>query len=261
MQLNTYRDAAVAGLTQVTNYRSEVWVGFLSKFFSLGGIILLWIVISKGSSEGYSLNFIIPYFLIATASSDLTDAVSTRFTRVLNDEIKEGTLSSHLLRPVNPALFLYSRFWGRRGVVVATSLLAILGSLFFIPDLSAKNILFYFICLILATLVSFSINLFVGSLTFWTTEADHLQNVASHIIRVFSGILIPLSFFPLLWKRIVFLSPLPVLAYLPATLLQTGDFSSLRVPILAAFLWALVLPLLTFKFWQLGIRRYESVGI
>lgn len=261
MQLGTYRDAALAGFTQVTNYRSEVWVGLVSKILSLGGVILLWAIISRETQGGYNFNILIPYFLIATASADLTDAASNRFTRVLNDEIKEGTLSSHLLRPVHPVLFLYSRFWGRRGVTVIMALLALFISLFFIPDIFWQNILLFLFSLVLATVVAFSINLLVGTLTFWTTEADHLQNVVSHVIRVFSGILIPLSFFPSLLRRIVFLSPLPILAYLPAVSIQTTDFSSLRMPLLAAFFWALVLPLLAFKFWQLGIKRYEAIGI
>ena len=49
--------------------------------------------------------------------------------------------------------------------------------------------------LILAFVVGF-VFLFVGNLSFWTPEANHLQNVISLMfLRVFSGVLIPISFF------------------------------------------------------------------
>lgn len=260
MRISTYKDSLIFGLTQVTNYRSEVWLMVLNKAIYLGGIIFLWSLIGKSASVG--VNSLVSYFLIANSVQGLVDAESLRFTRTLNEEIKTGTLSAHLLRPINPVIFLYTSFLGTRGVIILMAILLAVTGFLFLPSFSIIQFILFLISVFLAFIISFIFNLLVGSLTFWSPEANHLQNVASHFIRVFSGVLIPITFFPDKIKQILLLTPLPSVAYLPSIIMQTH---SLNKDILTSFLstifWIGILLPFSFFVWRSGLKRYEAVGI
>ena len=94
------------------------------------------------------------------------------------------------------------------------------------------------------------------------TEAKGIKNVVNHISKVFSGALIPLTFFPVAYQIPVMLSPFASYAYLPATLLQTKTvdlFLYLQVGV--SIVWAIVLLFVSRLVWRKGIKRYEAIGI
>ncbi len=260
MKLSTYKDSLIFGLSQVTNYRSEVWLMILNKAIYLGGVIFLWSLIGKQASTG--VGSLISYFLIANGVQGLVDAESLRFTRALNSEIKEGTLSSHLLRPIHPVIFLYTSFLGTRGIVMFMSILLMSVGFIFLPSFSLIQFILFLLSISLAFIIGFIFNLLVGSLTFWSPEAKHLQNVASHFIRVFSGVLIPITFFSDKIKHLLLLSPLPAVAYLPSIIMQTRSFNyDILTAFISAAVWILVLLPFSFFIWRLGLKRYEAIGI
>lgn len=262
MRISVYRDGLFFGLSQVTNYRSEVWLSILSKGVSLAGVVFLWSIIGKSADGIAGVSSLASYFLIASGVQGLVDAESLRFSKAINSEVKTGGLSSHLLRPVNPVLFIYFSFLGTRGVTTLMTIILMLAGFAFLPSISLLQFGLFLISLALAFAVGFVFNLFVGSLSFWTTEANHLQNVISHILRVFSGVLIPVSYFSGMTRTALTLSPFPVLAYLPSMIMQTRTVTSEMVTIFfSAIFWIGLLLPLSFWFWKKGLKRYEAIGI
>ncbi|MBU1070853.1 ABC-2 family transporter protein [Patescibacteria group bacterium] len=262
MKFSTYKDSLGFGLLQVANYRGEVWFSIIGKALSIFGIVLLWSIIGKESSGVGSFWDLAPYFLIANGVSGLVDAESTRFSRILNDEIKLGTLSNHLLRPIHPVLFLYVSFLGSRGVVMVMSILLLLSGLLLLPAISFVGIILFLFCLLFAFVIALAINLLIGSITFWTTEADHLQNVASHVVRIFSGVMIPVSLFPERLKMFTLLSPFPAMGFLPATLIKNPVWGlDIYISFLSSVFWVAVFLPFSLLIWKIGLRRYEAVGI
>jgi len=262
VKLAVYRNSLVFGLTQVTNYRSEVWLVLVNKIVYLLGVVFLWSIIGKNLSGGVGVANLVSYFLIANGVQGLVDAESLRFSRTLNNEIKQGGLNSHLLRPVNTVLYMYFSFLGTRGInMIMTTLLMFVG-IVFLAGFSWVQLVFFIISLGLAFLNGFVMNLLVGSLTFWTPEANHLQNVASHVIRVFSGTLIPISFFTGGMRSFLIWSPFPSVAYLPSVIMQTTTANSDLVTIfLSAMIWPMILIPISLRFWKAGLKRYEAIGI
>ena len=262
MKFSTYKDSLKFGFLQVANYKGEVWFSIIGKALSILGIVFLWSIIGKNSADVGSFWSLAPYFLIANAVSGLVDAESTRFSRTLNDEIKLGTLSSHLLRPIHPVLFLYVSFLGGKGVVLTMSLLLLFAGLSVLPSISFIGIILFIFSLFMAFLIALAINLFIGSITFWTTEANHLQNVASHVVRVFSGTMIPISLFPGSLKTFTLFSPFPAMGFLPATLIQNPAWGhDIYVSFLSSVFWSATLLPLSLLIWRLGLKHHEAVGI
>ncbi len=262
MRISVYKDSLIYGLTQVTNYRSEVWLTILNKFVYLASIIFLWSIIGKTINGIAGVTSLISYFLIANGVQGLVDAESLRYSKVLNHEVKLGGLSAHLLRPINPVLFLYFSFLGTRGVTLLMTIIMMAVGFAFLPSITVLQIALFLVSLIMAFIVGFVFNLFVGSLSFWTPEANHLQNVFSHVIRVFSGVLIPISFFSGNMKTILLLSPFPSMAYLSSIIMQNQKLNSDMWMIFgASIFWSALLLPLGFWFWKIGLKRYEAIGI
>lgn len=262
VRFSVYRKSFLFGLSQVSNYRVDMFVSIVSKIVSLLGVVFLWSIVGKSTGDVGGTRSLLAYFLVANGVQGLVDGESLRFSKEINHNVKMGGLSALLLRPVNPILYMYSSFWGTRGVPTIMQLILIGLGFSFLEGVSLIQILLFVLSLILAFVVAFIFNLFIGSLSFWAPEAHHFQNVMSHILRVFSGVLIPVSFFSGLSLKILLLSPFPILAYLPSTVLQKSVDSSEVLTIFgASIFWCLVLLPASIWFWKKGVRRYEAIGI
>lgn len=260
--MRVYKDSLIYGFTQVSNYRSEVWLILLNKAIYLFGIIFFWSVIGKSTGGVTGLSSVLSYFLIANGVQGLVDAESLRFSRVFSSEVKLGALNSHLLRPLNPVLFMYFSFMGRRGMIMLMTIILMVVGWMNLPQVAWWQVIMFGISLIFGFIISFIINLLVGCTSFWTSEASNLQNVASHFVRIFSGVVIPLSFFSPTIRNILLLSPFPAMAYLPAIILQSSTMTrEIWTVFGATIFWSFLLLPLSFWFWRKGLKQYEAIGI
>ncbi|MBI2103488.1 ABC-2 family transporter protein [Candidatus Woesebacteria bacterium] len=256
-----YKDSVIAGFTQVANYRSEIWLAILAKIFQVFLLVLFWNIISKTSEIRLNLNELIPYFFVANAVQVLVDGEGMRFARLLNDEIRNGTVSSYLLRPINPPFFIYTKFLGSQSLVILiATILTIFAFLFYFQG-NLLKILLFILAVLFALLCAFGINLIVGSISFWTTESRGLKHVIAHVVRVFGGSLIPITLFPTNIKFLILLTPFPSFAYIPGVLISSDINFDIIVGVTSSFVWSFILLLLGLWLWKKGVKQYESVGI
>ena len=261
MRFATYIKTAAVGFLQVANYRTEVWFQVFSKILVFAGIILLWSVIGSGNS-GQTHAQLISYFLVANGVRELIDALYGKFGSYMIDDIKRGKLSAYLLQPTHTVQFMYFRHMGNRGVTMAFSIIYIIVGIILAPPTSLVAGILFVAVVVSASMISMAQGVMVGSGAFWMTEAKGVKNVVNHISKVFSGALIPLTFFPVAYQMPVMLSPFASYAYLPATVLQTKTLdSSLFLQIGASFFWAVSLLSLSRFVWRRGVKHYEAIGL
>lgn len=261
MRFATYTKTAAVGFLQVANYRTEVWFQVFSKILVFAGIILLWSVIGTGNT-GQTYSQLIAYFLVANGVRELIDALYGKFGSYMIDDIKRGKLSAYLLQPTHTVLFMYFRHMGNRGVTMAFSIIYIIVGIFLAPPTSLVAGVLFVTVVISGAIISMAQGIIVGSGAFWMTEAKGIKNVVNHISKVFSGALIPLTFFPIAYQVPVMLSPFASYAYLPATVLQTKSLNSfLLLQIGMSFVWAVALLFLSRLVWRKGVKHYEAIGL
>ncbi len=261
MRFATYTKTAAVGFLQVANYRTEVWFLIFAKILVFAGILLFWSVVGTGST-GKTYSQLIAYFFVANGVRELIDAFYGKFGSVIIDDIKAGKISSYLIQPTHTVLFMYFKQLGTRGISIAFSFLSIVFGIILFPPTSIVSGLLFFVVVISGAVICFAQGSIIGSGAFWMTEAKGIKNVVNHISKVFSGALIPLTFFPVAYQIPVMLSPFASYAYLPATLLQTKTvdlFLYLQVGV--SIVWAIVLLFVSRLVWRKGIKRYEAIGI
>lgn len=256
-----YKDSIIAGFTQVSNYRSEIWLAILAKVFQVFLLVLFWSIISKSSEIHLEFGTLVSYFFIANTIQTLVDGESMRFARLLTEEIKNGTVSSYFLRPINTPIFLYTRFLGNQGLIILISIfLTVIGFIAYFQG-SLLKIFLFAITIIFAFFCAFGLNLIVGAISFWTTESRGLKHVVAHVVRVFGGSLIPITFFPDRIKSLILVTPFPSFAYIPGTLIKGNVTNEIIFGIFSSFIWSLLLLSFGFWLWRKGVKQYESVGI
>jgi len=261
MRFATYTKTAAVGFLQVANYRTEIWFQVLSKLLVFAGIILLWSVIGTGST-GQTYAQLIAYFLVANGVRELIDALYGKFGSSMIDDIKAGKISAYLLQPTHTVLFMYSKHMGTRGVTIVFSILYVIAGIILTPPTSLVAGLLFLVVVGSGTIISMAQGTMVGCGAFWMTEAKGIKNVVNHISKIFSGALIPLTFFPAVYQTPVMLSPFASYAYLPATLLQTKTVDSfLFLQVGVSIGWAVVLLYTSRLVWRKGVKRYEAIGL
>ena len=177
--------------------------------------------------------------------------------------VRKGRFDQLLLRPVNITLqVLGSRFVIRRlGKILE-------GIIIFIYGLNQVSIQWTVIKVLYIPFISISQVLFFGSLfiigattTFWTLERLEILNIftygGSEIMSY------PMHIFPRTIRLVfTYLVPAIFMSYFPAVfILDKAD--PLNAPTFFAFLAPVIstlLFILALRFWQFGIRNYQSTG-
>jgi ABC-2 type transport system permease protein len=232
------------------------------KLITLGFLILFWFVIAKTNPDIFTFKQILSYFLVSGAVSDLSFTTWSRFGRTIQQEIKNGTLSNQLIRPVNTLKFLYVSYMGGKTSVTIYAIISLVLGLCITKPASVWGAVLFPISLVLTALAGFGLNVYIGLLGFYSPEASSIKNTIEHIKKLLSGSLIPLSYFPPVTKTIAELTPFPALVYYPTVILQNGDLNKdTLVKLGMSLFWAILLVTSSKFFWKRALKNYDGVGI
>ncbi|PLT33025.1 ABC-2 family transporter protein [Bacillus sp. V5-8f] len=226
-------------------YRTDYYTGILIYSINIGAYYFLWKAIygDKGSLEGLSILQMTTYVAIAWMARAF---YFNNLDREIAVEIKEGKVAVELIRPYNylgmktmqglgEGIFRFF-FFSIPGMLLV--------SLIFPVDIPSKPALWgYFgISLLLSFIINTQINLLTGITTFFFYNNAGLIRAKRVVIDLFSGLLLPISFYPFWAQEIMKYLPFQGISYIPS-MIFTGGFE--RADILQALLlqaiWVFVL--------------------
>jgi ABC-2 type transport system permease protein len=116
--------------------------------------------------------------------------------------------------------------------------------------------------LLMAFMVSFYIDYFVGLLGFYSESVWGLSTVKEIIVTVFSGALIPLQFFPATLQKVLLWLPFQAIYHTPLMLVTRPDQSwNIILPMLFVQLfWVAILFIFTSLFYNQAIKILRISG-
>jgi ABC-2 type transport system permease protein len=179
-------------------------------------------------------------------------------------EIREGSLSLRLLRPLHP-LVAYSA-QSLAGVpmraFIALPIFALawgLGGHGFARD--GAHIGLFFLSLAGAWLLNFAVSATIGTLGMYIDSSIAIWELWLGMFMLFSGYLLPLALFPRWLERVARMTPFPYLQSLPVEIL-TGlkDTQASLIGIGLQWAWAVGALVLLSLVWRGGVRRYSAFG-
>jgi ABC-2 type transport system permease protein len=249
-------------LTIVT-YPFEILVTIVTPLVDIGFLALFWFMVSKYSDSPINFLNIIAYFILVQFVSIWTmDPGNLNLISMIGWRIKNGALSVNLIRPVKilPSLLFEQRGYYMIDMIYSVLLLA--AAMMLIGNVSVSQVVFFVVFLIISFFMTFSISVLVSSFAFITKEVNSLRHSVSHLIRILSGAMVPLTFFPEKIHSILIYSPFPGLIYAPVNALQNNLPLSENLKTLSINLsWAIALFLLALFVWNRNLKKYEAVGI
>jgi len=224
--------------------------------------LFLWLGVfdSRLSFGSYSKEQMVSYLLF---SSLVTAFISSSRVSNLAYEIQSGGIMNLLLKPfsifgyyaaTDAADKLINSFFG---VIEFTLIVFFFKIHLVIPQQIGWVLLF----LISAVCISFSINLMLSFVGFWTPEVWAPRFLFMMLVTFVSGAYFPLDLLPPLAYRILLFTPFPYLYFLPTKILINGIQPAYFVQqLICSIGWAIGLFYLARFMWKKGIKDFSFWG-
>lgn len=251
------------GFAETIAYRAEMIVWILTTTMPLVMLSLWTSVADEAPFRAYTQTDFIAYYLGALVVRNLT---SNWVAWQIAEEIRLGTLSMRLLRPVHPfASFLATHLSALplRAAVV----LPVVGVLF-LTD--ARHVIIddpgqiglFVVSIAGAWLLTFGVFLAIGSLSFFLEKSMSLVEVYFGLFMLMSGYIIPIELMPPWMKHIADWLPFRYMLGTPVEILigKYHDTSAVAEAVARQWAWTASMLLIATLAWHRGVKRFEAYG-
>ena len=272
-----YRPFFKAGSMDMMAFKFNIFSWLVVSALEVACLVFLWIAVYNNSTNGmdsiingFTFKDMITYLVMINIFTFVSFDGNTSWT--INQEIKDGTIAMAFVKPIS----YRKRFIFTNLGVVSTMIL-----MFGIPSFTIAYIVFYFIGYIeiisvwsfllylflfliaqlIATMLNDVINYIFGILCFYTTAGFGLNTIRQVIVNFLSGTLIPLSFFPGVFEKIVSLMPFAGMAQNPVLimLMKVSYLDALKL-IGIGFIWLLILELFGWLLFNHASKKITVQG-
>jgi ABC-2 type transport system permease protein len=257
-----YVEFAKKAFAREATYRMEVFTNVGSLLVRLYLMKMVWLALyaQNAAPAGVPLHAIITYTTIALLMSLVLEIDGTRLIR---DRVREGSIATDLMKPINLPLYFFSDGFGATVLHALLIIPSLLLALFIVridvpPPLTLLAFAFSFA---LGYSVNFLLNFLMNTIAFWTLETFAIQLIVRWISDVLGGQIVPLIFFPGFLQKIVLALPFAAI-YSTPLLIYTGTIPPGSYP--AAFAtqlaWGSAFAILGTVVWRSALKRVVVQG-
>ena len=259
-KLRKYKPFIRASAIDITAYRFNILVWVIVTVFEVACLIFLWFAVYQSSEggidasiNGFTYKEMITYVVLTTVFGFVTFNNDTLW--FINKEIKDGTIGNYVIKPISyrgrfvasniGALLMMSLVFG---IPLYGASLGVLIGIGFLPVPSVLDFIAHFalfiVASVLASLLNDVISYIFGVLCFYTSAAWGLNSLKTTIISFLSGALLPLAFFPNVFREIVSYMPFAGMSQNPVLILMMKySYLECAKVILVSLGWLILLEL------------------
>jgi ABC-2 type transport system permease protein len=267
--MGKYVHVIAVGLQNTLVYRVNFLFRATFGLIPLLATLLIWRAIYAGEEtgsaiQGYTLAQMTTYYLIVSLVDMLT-AVTDDDWQIAAD-IREGTISQFLLKPVDYLAYRLCLFGSGRLVYTAVALVPVGLFAFFLRDFlvpppSWISFVAFLVSVVLTGLLQFLISFTMAMLAFWVLEVSTFIFMLFAVEFLASGHLFPLDILPQSLLNVLIFTPFPYQMYFPVSLyLGRTTGSAILEGLAIQTLWVLLAGILARLVWERGVRRYGAYG-
>jgi ABC-2 type transport system permease protein len=245
-------------------YRVNYFSGILIYSINIGAYYFLWRAIYEHGDKlgGLSLTQMTTYVAVSWMARAF---YFNNLDREIADEIKDGTVAVQLIRPYN--YLIVKMMQGLGEGLFRLFLFSAPGMLFvwllFPIDIPLSGLAWisFAISLIFSFLINAQINMLTGLAAFFLENNEGLLRAKRVLVDLFSGLILPLSLFPLWAQNVLEWLPFQAITYLPG-LIVTGRLTGWGVTeaVLIQIVWFLVLLFPIQWVWQKAHKNLVVQG-
>ena len=259
-----YFTMARIGMLEAFQYRTANFFYMIGMVAEPVVYLVVWSSIARsngGAIDGYTAGTFAAYYIVWTLVRNM-NIVFTPFG--WEERIREGTLSSHLVRPIHPIHYDLGSFAGWKVIAIAMWLpIALALSLVFRPNLHPRpqQVAVFFVAIWGGYLIRSMLLWILGMVTFWTTRISALFEAYFAAELLLSGRVLPLALMPRWTQTVANLLPFRWTFGYPITAL-VGPISDrdLYLGLLAQLGWTIAGAIGVSLMWRRAVKRYTAVA-
>ena len=259
--MSTYLAIARTSAQVILEAPSRFWGELVYTGAELGMLLLFWSAIAAGSNGGIDAGTMVAYFLLSVGITNLTLYRQLMFTSYVKGRVKGGSLSAVLLRPIADLPALYTEFAGTRASTVVIGLIiTVVGVTLTAPTLTGA--LLFLPAVVGAWAIGFSLSVMVAGIGLRIIETTSLRWIFSFGIRLATGAVVPLAFYPQAIQDVLRWTPFPALVSTPIRALNTPMLTpEIALELTVALVWAVIVWVVARLVWNGNLRHYDAVGL
>ena len=225
---------------------------------------MIWRAIFANSShiEGFDFAQILTYISVGWI---IRSFYYNNIDQDLATQVTEGSLVVNLIKPVNVQLLMIARALGESVFRLALLTVPTTVVLFLVYPVRRPASLGHFAAFLVSSILSFfivaGINFAVGTLAIRLKSILGLLRAKYFLLELFSGLLLPISFFPPIFQKMLAAMPFQYISYIPV-LLYLGKISGVKIleQLALQLFWVVAMLALGHVMWRWSSRKITIQG-
>lgn len=261
-KVKAYKQIIKTGIIRSLTYKFQVYSNILMQAIIMACSACFWKALFRNTDTlmGVNVETMLIYTVISSIISIvLSSDVEWRIMR----SVEKGTVAIDMIRPVNPFSIYFAE-----DIAVLISLvfqniipILIIGSVIIgVPKpVSTAAFMMFLLSLVMAYIINWFIAVLFGMISFTAIQMSALFQIKKHLIRLLSGSIIPIWFFPGWLKGILGALPFAYLYQLPLDIYigkATGE--DIIRGLLVQFIWMVVLAM-AFLYFERRVQKKVMV--
>jgi ABC-2 type transport system permease protein len=218
-----YMAFARVGFVNILAFRLRYYTGIVTYFIYMSVYYFIWKAIYQNSASigGFDFQHLLTYIGVGWI---IRSFYFNNIDQDLAYQVIEGRLAMDLIKPVNIQFMYIARAAGEAAFRLALLTIPAAILLFWVfplrPPASISHAGAFLISIILSFLIVAAINFVVGTFALRLQSILGLMRAKFFLLELFSGLLLPMTFFPqaiqkiLAWMPFEYISYVPMLIYL-----------------------------------------------
>ena len=258
-------------------YRFNILMWVVVTVFEVACLVFLWLAVYRSSEggidaviHGFTYKEMIVYVVLTTIFGFVTFGSETLW--IINNDIKKGTIGNYVIKPISyRGKFVASNLGNFFTMVIMFGIplyiiaIGVFIGIGFLPIPSVWDFIahigLFAVSSLLACLLNDVIAYIFGVLCFYTSSGWGLNQLKTTLVSFLSGALLPLAFFPDIFRDIVGYLPFAGMSQNPILILMMKyDYLEAAKVIAIALAWLVVLELVAKLLFSHAIKKVTVQG-
>jgi ABC-2 type transport system permease protein len=248
---------------QYSIYKSNFYLWTLNRVIEVMVYIFVWQAIynQTGDAGGFTISQLVTYYIL---TATLRPFALWGLNEDIAYSIRTGKINKELLNPITYFQYYFGMNLGEMafGLIIATLTFAVC-SIFWVITLPANimSFILFLIVLILGIPITFFIQMIVGTVGFYSSSIWGMEILKNAVICIFSGIIAPITLFPMWFQKIANILPFKDLIYTPINIwLGQVPTNEIIFVILKQLIWTIILYVIAKIFFNYSIKKITING-
>ena len=248
---------------QYNIYKSNFYLFTLNRIVEVIVYIFVWQAIynQTGNAGGFTISQMITYYILVISFSSIA---LWGVNEYMAHSIRNGQINKELLNPISYFKYYFGINLGELSFAIVIGISTFIICSFFWKLTLPTNFINFILCIFVILLgipITFFIQMIVGTVGFYTNSIWGMQILKKATIQVFSGIIAPITLFPLWFQELSKWLPFKELIYTPINIwLGNIIINEIFFIIIKQIIWGFILYFIAKKFFNHAVKNITING-